>query len=69
MTISKYVCCEKTLEILLKNVKSVEDLDLIAETVIDYQNEFGVDLTKYFREIEVMKGKYLFKKRQSGGES
>ena len=59
MTISKSKCCEKTLEILLKNAKFVEDLDLIESTIEDYQEEFKVNLIKYKKEVRNIREKYL----------
>jgi len=64
MTIPKLECCQKTLEILLGNVKSIEDLDLIETTIADYQKEFNVDLTKYWEEVKVMRNQYLFRPRR-----
>ena len=62
--IKKSECCQKTLEILLGNVKEIEDLDLIEQTIADYQEEFKVDLKKYYDEVKVMRNQYLFKGRR-----
>lgn len=57
--ITKSECCKQTLEILLKNVKNLEDLDLIEATIEDYQEEFKVDLIKYKHEVQNMRDKYI----------
>ena len=63
MTIPKLECCNRTLELLLKNVKTLEDLDLIESTIEDYQEEFKVDLIKYKREVKNMRDEYLERPR------
>ena len=63
MTITELECCNKTLELLLKNVKTLEDLDLIEATIEDYQEEFKVDLIKYKREVKNMRVEYLERPR------
>ena len=63
MTIPKLECCNRTLELLLKNVKTLEDLDLIESTIEDYQEEFKVDLIKYKREVKNMRVEYLERPR------
>ena len=62
--IKKSECGQKTLEMLLGNVKEIEDLDLIEQTIADYQEEFKVDLKKYYDEVKVMRNQYLFKGRR-----
>ena len=64
MTLTELECCNKTLELLLKNVKNLEDLDLIEATIEDYQVRFKVDLIKYKREIRNMRAEYL--ERETG---
>jgi len=63
MTITELECCNRTLELLLKNVKTLEDLDLIESTIEDYQEEFKVDLIKYKREVKNMRDEYLERPR------
>jgi len=64
--ITKTDCCCQTLEILLRNVKSVEDLDLIESAIEDYQETFKIELIKYRREVKQMRAEYL--ERDTGRE-
>ncbi len=50
-----HVCCERALEILLRNTKSVEDLDLVERTLTEYETEYGYDLRKYRKRIREMR--------------
>ena len=53
--ITKTDCCCHTLELLLKNVKTLLDLDLIESTIEDYQDIFKIDLIKYHRQVQQMR--------------
>ena len=47
----------ETLKFLFKTVKSVERLDLIDGTILDYEKEFGRDLSPYQKRVnELRKG-------------
>jgi len=47
----------ETLKFLFETVKSVEDLDLITRTIVDYEKEFGRDLSPYQKSVnELRKG-------------
>jgi len=47
----------ETLKFLFNTVKSVEDLDLITRTIVDYEKEFGRDLSPYQKRVnELRKG-------------
>ena len=59
--ITKSECCEKTLEILLKNVKTLEDLDMIESLIESYQDIFRIELIKYMREVGQMRNEYLMR--------
>ena len=52
------ICCKKALDFLLRNVKSIGDLDLIERAIGDYETELGYDLTKYRKRIEEMRTGY-----------
>ena len=52
---TNHICCERALEILIRNTKSVEDLDLVERTLREYETEFGYDLRKYRRRIREMR--------------
>ncbi len=51
-------CCKKALEILIRNTKSIENLDLTERTIEDYETEFGYDLTEYKKRIDEMRRGY-----------
>jgi len=61
--IPKSECCEKTLEILLRNVKHLEDLTLIESTIEDLQTEFKINLVYYKHEVQRMREVYRGEKR------
>lgn len=47
----------KTLEFLFNTIKSVEHLDLIDKTIVDYEKEFGRDLSESQKMVnELRKG-------------
>ncbi len=47
----------RTLEFLFNTVKSVEHLDLIDGTIVDYEKEFGCDLSESQKMVnELRKG-------------
>jgi hypothetical protein len=49
---------KKTLDILLANVKNVEDLEMIDCAIQDYES-FGHKLTEYRQKVEELRNAYL----------
>jgi len=48
----------KTLDFLFNTVKSVEHLDLITQTIVDYEKEFGRDLSPYQKMVNELREGY-----------
>jgi hypothetical protein len=48
----------KTLEFLFNTVKSVEHLDLITQTIMDYEKEFGRNLSAYQEMVKELREGY-----------
>jgi len=44
----------KTLDLLLRNVKSIDDLDLISYTITDYETD-GYDFEEYKQKIKELR--------------
>lgn len=51
-------CCRRVLDILIRNTKSIENLDLTERTIEDYETEFGYDLIEYKHRIDEMRRGY-----------
>jgi len=51
-------CCRRALGILIRNTKSIENLNLTERTIEDYETEFGYDLTEYKKRIDEMRRGY-----------
>jgi len=49
---------KKTIELLLRNVWSIECLDLIEDTIADHKEEFGCDLDKYQTKVDNLRKCY-----------
>jgi len=60
--ITKHECCNRTLEILLRNVRHLEDLVLVESIIEDYQDAFKVNLIMY--KLEVAKMREVYRKNR-----
>ena len=54
--------CQRTLEVLLKDVHCIGDLDLIEVTISEYQDRFKISLIKY--RLEIMRKREEYYKEQ-----
>jgi len=55
---TKEKIAKKTLEFLFNTVKSVEHLDLIDKTIVDYEKEFGCDLSPHQKMVNELREGY-----------